>query len=479
AVLALLAVLAVRSSRQGRGGGASDDGRDVPAAGAVDLDRIVVRVADGARAAGLPAAPSSVEVEAAARRVEGALTGKRHTEQLAHDVEEASTMLDEARRQLAGLLDGQAELAKEVAVLGTAFGVDCDGDAHALADAVNAVEEIRALARRRASITASMAPLDDAIGQYATEVAEVARELGGTAGRSRVEGGPTAPPDVLEMLDIAGRRLDDLLTIEDRRRSLEATAAERDTEIDRSLGSGADGERLRAELESGDVVAWSAERVELAERIECTDAAREELLRAQHDAERDIAQLERSARVAELEASRGACAAELGTALEQYAVLTLARSLLSRTLALYERERQPAVVASASTLFAAVTEDRYVRLVARVDPETGRSRGLEAISATGARVDAGDLSRGTAEQLYLCLRLALADSFATRAAALPFVLDDVLVNFDPTRARAVARVVADIGRRHQVLAFTCHPHVAEMLMSAAPDARLVELGQSR
>ncbi len=479
AVLAVLAVLAARSSRHGRAGGAPGDGRGVPAAGTVDLDRIVARVADGARAAGLPAAPSSVEVEAAARRVEDALAGKRHTEQLAHDVEEANAKLDEARRQLADLVDGQAELAEEVVVLGTAFGVDCKGDAHALADAVTAVEEIRALARRRASITADVARLDGAIGQFATEVAEVARGLGGIVGRARVGESPTAAPDVLEILEIAGRRLDDLLAMEDRRRSLETTATERDAEIDRSLGSGADGKRLRAELESGDVVAWSAERVELEERIERADATREELLRARHAAERDMAQLERSACVAELEASRGACAAELGTALEQYAVLTLARSLLSRTLAVYERERQPAVVASASTLFAAVTEGRYVRLVARVDSETGRSQGIEAISASGARVDAGDLSRGTAEQLYLCVRLALADSFAARAAVLPFVLDDVLVNFDPTRARAVARVVADIGRRHQVLAFTCHPHVAEMLTSAAPDARLVELDRPR
>jgi len=33
----------------------------------------------------------------------------------------------------------------------------------------------------------------------------------------------------------------------------------------------------------------------------------------------------------------------------------------------------------------------------------------------------------------LCLRLGLAETFAERSEALPLILDDVLVNFDPGR----------------------------------------------
>jgi len=101
------------------------------------------------------------------------------------------------------------------------------------------------------------------------------------------------------------------------------------------------------------------------------------------------------------------------------------------------------------------------------------------VSSGGQRLDAGLLSRGTVEQLYLCLRLALAESYAERAVALPIVLDDVLVNFDPRRSAAMAGVIAEVAARHQVIAFTCHPHAADLLrqaaVSAASPARLVEL----
>ena len=74
-------------------------------------------------------------------------------------------------------------------------------------------------------------------------------------------------------------------------------------------------------------------------------------------------------------------------------------------------------------------------------------------------MDASSLSRGTVEQLYLCLRLGLAETFAERAESLPIILDDVLVNFDPGRAASVAEALADTAERHQVLFFTCHPHL--------------------
>ena len=85
-------------------------------------------------------------------------------------------------------------------------------------------------------------------------------------------------------------------------------------------------------------------------------------------------------------------------------------------------------------------------------------------------------SRGTAEQLYLCLRLGFAESFAEQSVSLPLVVDDILVNFDPRRASTVARILARVAETHQVIAFTCHPHVREMFEAAAPGLRSVRLG---
>ena len=94
-------------------------------------------------------------------------------------------------------------------------------------------------------------------------------------------------------------------------------------------------------------------------------------------------------------------------------------------------------------------------------------------------VTAGDLSRGTVEQLYVCVRLGLVRAFASRGLRLPLLLDDVCVNFDPARAEATAGVLADFAREHQVLLFTCHPQTVERLLAVEPACRVVELEQAR
>ena len=73
------------------------------------------------------------------------------------------------------------------------------------------------------------------------------------------------------------------------------------------------------------------------------------------------------------------------------------------------------------------------------------------------------LSRGTAEQLYLALRFGLIEEFAQHAEPLPVVMDDILVNFDADRADRAASSIRDLAARHQVLYFTCHPWTAELL----------------
>ena len=87
-----------------------------------------------------------------------------------------------------------------------------------------------------------------------------------------------------------------------------------------------------------------------------------------------------------------------------------------------------------------------------------------------------ELSRGTCEQLYLAIRLALVGEFADRAQGLPLIMDDCLVNFDPVRAAAMARLIAASAAGGQCLFFTCHPTIAELLRSESGEtARIVSL----
>ncbi|MBU1157286.1 MAG: hypothetical protein KJ921_15645, partial [Proteobacteria bacterium] len=73
------------------------------------------------------------------------------------------------------------------------------------------------------------------------------------------------------------------------------------------------------------------------------------------------------------------------------------------------------------------------------------------------------LSRGTRDQLYLCLRLALAQEITAQGEPLPLILDDPLVNFDAQRLAAALAMLCRVAEERQVILLTCHPHQAQLL----------------
>ncbi|MGD0896494.1 MAG: AAA family ATPase [Thermoguttaceae bacterium] len=161
----------------------------------------------------------------------------------------------------------------------------------------------------------------------------------------------------------------------------------------------------------------------------------------------------------------------LEEAVRDWQVKAIACRTLETIRTTYEQERQPETLREASDYLGRLTQGRYRRVwtplgqqVLRVDDADGHSLGVEV------------LSRGTREQLFLSLRLALAACYARRGAPLPLVLDDVLVNFDADRARAAAAVLRDFAAAgHQLLVFTCHEHIAGLFKSLrAPVASLPE-----
>ncbi len=114
-----------------------------------------------------------------------------------------------------------------------------------------------------------------------------------------------------------------------------------------------------------------------------------------------------------------------------------------------------------------LTDGHYTRVwtpiegrVLRVDDRHGNTLPLEV------------LSRGTREQLFLSLRLALVAAYARRGVELPLVLDDVLVNFDAQRARLAAALLRDFAAEgRQLFVFTCHEHVYKLFKSQKAAAR--------
>ena len=83
---------------------------------------------------------------------------------------------------------------------------------------------------------------------------------------------------------------------------------------------------------------------------------------------------------------------------------------------------------------------------------------LTGVRPDGKVVALSGLSTGTEDQLFLALRIAAVEDYLARAVALPFVADDLFINFDPERSAAGFEVLGQLAERTQVLFY--HPSPA-------------------
>ncbi len=133
----------------------------------------------------------------------------------------------------------------------------------------------------------------------------------------------------------------------------------------------------------------------------------------------------------------------------------------------YEQNRQPETLLEATEYFRELTGGSYTRIwtplandVLFVDREDGQSLAVDS------------LSRGTREQLFLSVRLAVVAMFARRGIQLPMILDDVLVNYDEQRAALAAKVLCKFASQgHQLMIFTCHEHILAIFKKLSADCR--------
>ena len=222
-----------------------------------------------------------------------------------------------------------------------------------------------------------------------------------------------------------------------------AGSAERYQEMESVLSN-----KSRAELERE----WSEVKREGQQRLV---EALTRKLQEKGRVEQRLQDLERNEQLSVVMLERQELLAQLKHHANRWAIRSICQHLLDQARHVYERERQPAVLREASKFFASMTGGRYVR----VKVPLGEMR-LEVEAEDGSSSPTDILSRGTAEQLYLAMRLAFICEYAKHAGPLPLVIDDILVNFDPERAKATIAVLGQIAMTHQVLVFTCHPHVS-------------------
>ncbi len=149
----------------------------------------------------------------------------------------------------------------------------------------------------------------------------------------------------------------------------------------------------------------------------------------------------------------------------RHGTLLLAGALLEQAMERFRLEAQPSLLQKASACLQRASAGAYEWLGSDIfEQDPGQDPNLTASPGPGAMERAAQaLSRGTRDQLYLCLRLALAQEITAGGEPVPLILDDPLVNFDDRRLAATLEMLREVAQERQVLLLTCHQEQYELL----------------
>ena len=99
--------------------------------------------------------------------------------------------------------------------------------------------------------------------------------------------------------------------------------------------------------------------------------------------------------------------------------------------------------------------------------------GLIVEAENGNYVNANLLSVGTIDQLYLALRLAIANEVTKEE--LPLILDEAFAYYDEERLENILSYLSDNFKENQIIIFTCSKREKEILQKKGIDYNYIEL----
>ena len=158
-----------------------------------------------------------------------------------------------------------------------------------------------------------------------------------------------------------------------------------------------------------------------------------------------------------LQTRREAIQEELDRRRAEYDALGAALAALERAHSGLQARFSPALNRRAGELLAELTGGKYdkVALTQQFEALAEERDGLQPRRAL-------TLSQGTADQLYLAVRLAVCELVLPAEEPCPLVLDDALANFDDGRCALALEALARLGEERQILLFTCHSREARL-----------------
>jgi len=245
------------------------------------------------------------------------------------------------------------------------------------------------------------------------------------------------------------------IAISDQRRTIESVAAA----ARQSAEEGSDGlslEALESEIASVDAAQIPVSMADTLRQLDTVrqeqDTSMAELIQARTAFEK-IAGQDDAARA---ESDRQNALAKMADAAERYIKVFTASRLLKWAIDRYRETRQGPMLSRAGAIFAALTLGSFQKLSVDFDSEP---LSLQGLRADGRLVPIAGMSDGTRDQLYLALRLAALELHLTQGHAMPFIADDLFINYDDRRAKAGLEALASLSEHTQVIFLSHHDHL--------------------
>jgi uncharacterized protein YhaN len=260
--------------------------------------------------------------------------------------------------------------------------------------------------------------------------------------------------------------------LSNRRRNLKTELKNAEDRL-RMLSGGDTVDAFAREARRVDPDTLSSEIDVLGKKIEDTSSEKSKLDNIIGREENELEKMDGSAKAALIAEEIQFLSGNIANAVERYAGLKIAAKVLSTAIERYRDKSQGPILECASRLFEQITSGSFKALRAEYD-----SGGLPVL--VGVRKGSGDIvgvdgmSDGTADQLYLALRLAGLETYLENNEPIPFIVDDILIKFDNERAVATLQVLAELSQKTQVIFFTHHRHLVELAETYLDDSVLYQ-----
>ncbi len=227
-------------------------------------------------------------------------------------------------------------------------------------------------------------------------------------------------------------------------------------------GDGLSREDLAVEFKAADLARIPSDLTELQSQVGSLLERQNNIVAGLNSAQEALNKIAGQGEAARAESLRQEALARMANAAERYIKVYTAAKLLRWAIERYRETKQGPMLSRAGDIFSSLTLGAFSRLVVDYDSEPLTLYGQRA---TGKNVAIEGLSDGTRDQLYLALRLAALELHLQQAPTMPFIADDLFINYDDDRSRAGLEALAELSTMTQVIFLTHHDHLVPVAQS--------------